>query len=294
MIRASGSLSATFHFLNRATAMMGLPELTGESHMNWYETNSRLMPSRDDLGWLIPRPDTEYFTGCDASGWEDSTWVLNAFYELPFRGPLPTHDELHKSRIASGEEEPLIVAGINLDDVTTSTGGGLGYQRRPAADWQRRTWSEMTARFPQGRSVDGPPPCFRWFPVRDFPANIELPTEGSMSEEDFTELIEVLSRHSPTPTCSLYFADVFSILPDPREAPVYEANLMDLPSLLREAGEDNPVFTPANIWPLDRSWLVYTDYDLWATKVSGSSTLINELRTNSHLETLDWSPSGAT
>ncbi|SCC10886.1 hypothetical protein GA0061083_2704 [Pseudarthrobacter enclensis] len=262
--------------------------------MNWYETNSHLKPSSDDLNWLVARSDGVYFTGCDASGWEDSTWILNAFYELPFGGPLPTHDELQKSRIVSGEEEPLIVAGVNVDDVTTSTGGGLGYQRRPATDWQRRTWSEMTARFPQDRPADGPPPCFRWFPVRDFPANIELPAEGSMSEEDFAELVAVLSRHSPTPRCSLYFADVFTWFADPSEAPVYEANLLDLPSVLKEASEDDQVFTPANIWPSDRSWLVYTDYDLWATKVSGSSKLINELRTNSFLETLDWTPSDDT
>ena len=262
--------------------------------MNWYETSSRLRRSGDDLGWLISRSETDYFTGCDASGWEDSTWVLNAFYELPFGGPLPTHDELHRSRIASGEEDPLIVGGVKLDEVTASTGGGLGYQQRPAMNWQRRTWSEMMTRFPQDRPLDGPPPCFRWFPVRDFPANIELPTEGSLSEEDFTEVIEVLSRNSPTSACSMYFADVFSIFPDPGEAPVYEASLKDLPSLLREASEDDHVFTPANIWPTDRSWLVYTDYDLWATKVSGSTELINELRTNALLETLDWSPAHDT
>lgn len=273
---------------------MGLRKSTG-APMHWYETNNGLVPSRDDLGWLISRggDDLPYFTGSDVSGWEDSTWILNAFYELPFKGPLPTHDELHKSRIASGDEEPLIISGVNLDDMTTDTGGGLGYERRPPTDWQRRTWSEMLVRFPQPRPADGPPPCYRWFPAKDFPANIELPTEGSMSEEDFTELINVLSHHSPTPACSMYFANVFSIFPDPREAPVYDASLMDLPSLLREASEDDQVFTPANIWPSDRSWLVYTDYDLWATKVSGSTELINELRTNSLLETLDWAPAGS-
>lgn len=264
--------------------------------MHWYESSSALVPSQDDLGWLISRggDDLPYFTGSDVSGWEDSTWILNAFYELPFKGALPTHDELHKSRIASGDEEPLIINGVNLDDETNSTGGGLGYQRRPSPDWQRRTWSEMLARFPQPRPADGPPPCYHWFSLGDFPANIELPTEGSLAEEDFGELINVLTRHSPSRICSMYFADTFSIFPDPRDAPVYDAHLADLPAIIKEAAEDDQVFTPANIWPPNKSWLVYTDYDLWATKVSGSTELINELRSNPVLETLDWAPAKAT
>lgn len=263
--------------------------------MHWYEASKALVPSQDDLGWLASRTgnNSSYFTGSDASGWEDSVWILNSFYVLPLEGPVPTHDELRKSRIASGEEEPRIINGVNLDAMTTNTGGGLGYERRPSADWQRRTWSEMLVRFPLKDPKDGPPPCYRWFPFRSFPANIDLPTEGSMSEEDFTELINVLVNHSPGPVCSIYFADVWDFSPDPLQEPVYDARLRDLPAVIKEAGAGHQVFTPANIWPPDRSWLVYTDYDLWATKVSGSSELIKELRTNPLLETLDWAPAGA-
>lgn len=174
--------------------------------------------------------------------------------------------------------------------MTTNTGGGLGYEPRPAAAWQRRTWSEMLSRFALRVPKEGPPPCYRWFPVRSFPANIAFPTEGSMSEEDFTELINVLGNHSPWPVCSIYFADVFGLSPDPRKAPVYDARLRDLPTVIKEAAAEQQVFTPANIWPPDRSWLVYTDYDLWATKVSGSTELIKELRNNPLLESLDWAP----
>ena len=264
--------------------------------MDWYETSNALVPSQDDLGWLISRGrgDLPYFTGSDASGWEDSVWILNSFYELPVEGALPTYGEIHKSRIAAGGEEPLILSGSNLREITPGTSMGLGYERRPSADWRRRTWSEMLVQFPRPRPADGPPPCHSWFLGHEFPVNIELPTEGSLGEEDFTELINVLTHHSPAPTCSIYFANVFSSVDDPRKAPVYDAHLMDLPALLKEAAQDHQVFTPANIWPPDRSWLVYTDYDLWATKVSGSTELINEFRTNSLLETLDWAPAQAT
>jgi hypothetical protein len=43
---------------------------------------------------------------------------------------------------------------------------------------------------------------------------------------------------------------------------------------------------PNNIWPTDRSWLVYTDCDLWATKVSGSADLITSLLIDDDLETV--------
>ena len=48
--------------------------------------------------------------------------------------------------------------------------------------------------------------------------------------------------------------------------------------------------TPGNLWPDDRSWFVYTDADLMATKVSGSAALIAVLEGDPHLETLRWEP----
>lgn len=251
---------------------------------------SAMISSPEDLLWLLDRSENKgYFTGIDASGWEDSTWILNAFYELSIHGEVPSHDELRRSRIASGEEEPLIINGFNLGLATTNSGGGLGYHARPrpltGSDVPgQRYWTASLSR----SRADGPPPCFRWFPVRSFPANIQPPGEGSMGEEDFAELIRVLSEHSPWPLCSMYFADVFNTSIDPLKEAVYEARLRDLPMIIADKASERQAFTPANIWPLDRSWLVYTDYDLWATKVSGSTELINALRENTLLETLDW------
>jgi hypothetical protein len=45
-------------------------------------------------------------------------------------------------------------------------------------------------------------------------------------------------------------------------------------------------FTPNNIWPEDRSWFVFTDADLWATKVSGSLELTKDLVQTGELETI--------
>ncbi|MEV7122068.1 hypothetical protein [Kitasatospora griseola] len=44
-------------------------------------------------------------------------------------------------------------------------------------------------------------------------------------------------------------------------------------------------FRSANLWPQDRSWLTWTDYDL-AIEVVGPTTLIGALLTDPELEAL--------
>ncbi|MCD2191717.1 hypothetical protein [Actinomycetospora soli] len=43
--------------------------------------------------------------------------------------------------------------------------------------------------------------------------------------------------------------------------------------------------TPDNVWPLDRSWLLTTDYDLWATRLAGPAALIAAIEADPELET---------
>ncbi|CAM5306844.1 hypothetical protein [Streptomyces atroolivaceus] len=43
-------------------------------------------------------------------------------------------------------------------------------------------------------------------------------------------------------------------------------------------------FSPSNLWAADRSWVLCTDYDLWATKVAGSPALITALLNDSEIE----------
>ncbi|MFF2628531.1 hypothetical protein ACFVUN_22500 [Kitasatospora griseola] len=45
-------------------------------------------------------------------------------------------------------------------------------------------------------------------------------------------------------------------------------------------------FTPANLWPQDRSWPTWTDYDRWATKVVGLTTLIDAVLADPETEAL--------
>ena len=68
------------------------------------------------------------------------------------------------------------------------------------------------------------------------------------------------------------------------EAHLYQGQLGDLFDLYLR---DDVLGSPTNIWPTDRSWVVYTDYDLWGTRVSGSVSLIDALRNDPELETVD-------
>jgi hypothetical protein len=47
--------------------------------------------------------------------------------------------------------------------------------------------------------------------------------------------------------------------------------------------------TPDNIWPADRSWLLWTHHDLWGTRLIGSPEVVAAVETDPELETVDFS-----
>ena len=115
-----------------------------------------------ELSWLTSRAEQETGTGYDAGGWEASAWVLHAMYENPGLPGDVTHDELHRSRIAQGLIQPLIIGEVNLDEATTVTGIPLGFVPHPGPPWQRLRWSGYAAR--AGRALRAGqlvPPCHR-------------------------------------------------------------------------------------------------------------------------------------
>jgi hypothetical protein len=67
-----------------------------------------------------------------------------------------------------------------------------------------------------------------------------------------------------------------------RSPAVYVGDLFDLLPFVRSVPDMN--FTPSNIWPADRSWFIYTDYDLWATRISGSYVLIDALTEDNEID----------
>ncbi|MBQ1037193.1 hypothetical protein [Micromonospora sp. C81] len=241
------------------------------------------------LTWLADRPKWEAATGYHPARWESSTWILHAMYENPRFAGLGTHDELHRHGRESGDLAPLIVGDINLDEGTTETGIPLGFVVRPGNPWRRVLWSQhLTGE--RGQAPDRRyPPCHRWFPHNSWPVAVQPPPEGSLDEESLDALLDALCRHSaagPSTDCVAFYASLPAN--DFDNLHVWRGPLSAVPGLLEERGGPYP-FSPTNLWPTDRSWLIWTDYDLQGTRISGSRSLIEAVRSHPALETVDWS-----
>ncbi|OHU31655.1 hypothetical protein BKG76_00080 [Mycobacteroides franklinii] len=244
-------------------------------------------------------------TGFDpAEGWAASVWVLNAIYENPELSDAITHHELHHRAIELGLREPTMVGEMNLDENTITTGHSLGFAERPGAPWRRVRWAGLGRRDGFGFwAVSGRWPDLHYTPQEhwddpvtipaaswpridtvgqsSWPANMLPPAEGALDEQSLQALTTVLGEYTADDAitqCDFYFG----CPPFMREGPkIFTGHLEELRSLVNEVD-----FTPSNFWPANRSWFVYTDYDLWATRVSGSPDLIDALMKSEDLDTV--------
>jgi hypothetical protein len=166
--------------------------------------------------------------------------------------------------------------------------GARALAGKPVGGWKRLAWSELWRRFDvdpgqlEGYPGDGWFRFLGWPP--SWPVNIDGPDEGSLDSEQFLRLVEHLAAVSPRGRAKDCFA-CYAYLPAMwlDGDVVFAGCVGELPSVL---DLDDFAATPNNIWPADRSWLVYTDYDLSATKVSGSAHLIERLEADLELETM--------
>jgi hypothetical protein len=97
-------------------------------------------------------------------------------------------------------------------------------------------------------------------------------------------VIAVVSEHTAKDAladCGLYYGVVAFMN---EGATIYAGDLRDLPSLVRS--QRGTQLTPNNVWPADHSWLIYTDCDRQATRVSGSQELIDALCEHRDLDTV--------
>ena len=109
-----------------------------------------------------------------------------------------------------------------------------------------------------------------------------MPTEGLLDVDSWLRLTELLASHSidgARTECLAYFTPWTSrnqlvrfLLRGRLEN---AADLIDQP---------DRVGSLQSLWPTDRSWFVFTDYDLWASRVSGTTELINDLVAEDVLE----------
>ncbi|NJP77500.1 hypothetical protein HCK01_09210 [Streptomyces sp. AA8] len=247
----------------------------------------QIAPSAE-TDWLVKLCEDEGSTGFPPPGMPDAAWVLNAMYEHE-QGPGPvSHHQVRQAGLADGSIEPAVFHGIDFE-VGTVTGGGLGRAEHPGPGWRRLRWAELARRTgdpivkedhcpsfhsaPDGRAEDG-----------SWPVGIRPPTEGSLDRETWNRLIEILQRYSPAgpDTCCLaYYNPLMMRTFDFDNLHVLSGRLGDAQALY---DIDEPDFSPSNLWPEDRSWIVYTDYDLWGTKVVGPTALIDALVGDTEIE----------
>ncbi|WP_246039519.1 hypothetical protein [Glycomyces buryatensis] len=228
----------------------------------WSEVDER------ELGWLVDVCGQEV-TGFGPPPYPAGLWILHAMYEAETEA-LAAH------RRAQDEDEA----------------DKSGWPADPGPGWRRLRWHELAERTGDPLVAQHVAPQYRVPSFRAFPSvrqgdglweTIRWPDWGSLDRESFRCLADILQRFSG-PDLVAYAHPAF--LRDPQASPrVFRGHLRDL-----EALEQLDVhYGPANIWPVDRSWLVYTDWDLSGTKVYGPPELLTMIEEDEFLETV-WLP----
>lgn len=249
------------------------------------------MEELDDLAaieWLRAQ-DGYWWTGFDVTVGEGTIWILHAMYEHPgLPGGLSHDDTYRMQRAVEPFEPPADIAGADAWkqlEAATVIGCPGGKSARPGPEWRRLRWREYARRLGVNPFGDRRLPTFRSFPHRSWPANVRPPAEGALDREQYRRLLSQLARHSSDgehTLCYLLYAQCW----DHRQPRLFRGTLRSA----REHYDDQPVAhggAPNNIWPEDRSWLTYSDYDLWGTRVSGSARLVAALRADGALDTID-------
>ena len=239
------------------------------------------------LEWLQDSEGGDDWCGFDPTGWRASVWVLHAMYESEELPGGLTHDDEHQIELASGMVEPQFFGEVNVDELLKDAvvvGAPLGRSSHPGRGWRRLKWAELREQLGLGPLAGYP--NHATFPYRSWPANIRPPAEGTLDREQFVRLLEHLAEVSPDGAdceCLSFFGRLaFGNLGQDDDQALFRARLSELLAFYDDESETS--VGPTNIWPDDRSWFIYSDYDLWGTKISGSDDLIGRLLIDSEIE----------
>ncbi len=243
----------------------------------------------DHLGWLREQGCDPLDSGLDPSGWADSTWVLHGIFEDPTVGKWsrsPNREALDDLARPLGRKWRRRLRRQQKRGMFISTNTSMA---QPAPDSARIRWRDIATDAEQESWTSAAvPPSFSWFARREWPARTGHPSEGTMDGPTLDRLIEVIaawSGNSGSDDCLAFYSPLATGEFD--DVPFVVETRMDAIKQLvdAEAGRSG---TPTNWWPADRSWFVYTDWDLWATKVSGPAQLVRLIRNDDWLESIDW------
>ncbi|WP_212829948.1 hypothetical protein [Catellatospora sp. TT07R-123] len=239
-----------------------------------------------EADWLAELDPDGADRGFDPGSRPDAVWILHAMYEWESGPTRTTHQDLRRSLLEAGMVEPNVVGGIDVDAWgVIETGGQVGRSQHPGQGWRRLRWHELAQRLGEPVVAEGEQPCFRSLagahPDGSWPASVEPPAEGSLDREGWSRLVELLLQWAPmgaaTP-CLAYLS--------PGHSPDDQARVLAGPLGAAAALYDHDFGdgSPANLWPVDRAWVTWSDWDLWGTKVSGPSDLVEAVLADSGLE----------
>lgn len=230
--------------------------------------------------WLEDDAKAPIFAGIEPSGYPAYARLFHAIYEAP-GGSDPaglTYDDLQRDEVTQGRS--TVIGGINLDEMAVASGVSLGWTVRPPG-WRRLRWQGLARR--HGLIFQGTERNERLFgdvfQSGSWPASLRPPPEGSLDLEGFLRLVQLLHESCGDSQVTAHYCMLAT-----RD---WSRNLLfrgSLTSIVTLALEAEVCSSPQNWWSEDRSWVVYTDWDLTTTTVCGPDVLIERLVSDEFLE----------
>lgn len=214
----------------------------------------------------------------------DAAWVLHSMYEHELAPFDMSYVEYQRAFLNCNSAGPEIIPGLDptevFDDPSDTCAPSRG--EHPGPRRRRLRWAELARRTGDPVAAEGRLPCHTSFPSLrksgGWPVGITSPSEGSLDRADWNRLIEILTEHSPQGSdthCFAYYTPLGQGAEDFDNLHVRAGRLADAKALYDHP--DEQWWTPSNLWAYDRSWVLCTDYDLWATKLVGPAPLVEAL-----------------
>ncbi|QFT87861.1 hypothetical protein FIU87_04265 [Bacillus sp. THAF10] len=121
-----------------------------------------------------------------------------------------------------------------------------------------------------------------------YPRYLIYGNEGKLDTDELKEVVSELRAFTNDQECYFYYEVLKTIYAQPEDIGehLYSGRLNDVLPLSR-IGEMGGLGSPTSWWPEDKSWCVFTGYDLEYSLVGGSKNLITALLSNPNLECLE-------